>query len=410
MSRFYDALETRAPEEREAELMSALQIQLAHAKAHTRYGEILTGINPADIVTRQDMAKLPVTRKHDLLDYQQQKKPFGGMVAARQEHIKYIFSSPGPVYEPATARPDYFRSARALFAAGFRAGDVIHNCFSYHLTPAGVMFDSGAHALGCAVVPAGVGQTELQVATIEDVRPDGYVGTPSFLKIIIEKAEETGADISSMKKALVTGEALPPSLRQWIRDRGIEVRQCYGTADLGIVAYETEPDKGMLVNEGVFLELVNPGTGEPVASEGDVGEIVVTTMNPDYPLIRYATGDLSAMMSGQSECGRTASRIKGWMGRADQSAKVRGMFIHPHQVSGVQSRLGAGRVRLVVTTRDHADYLECLVESDDQSDNFRNRVTDTVREICKVRAVPSVVNAGAFPDDGLLIDDQRTFD
>lgn len=410
MSRFYDALETRAPEERDAELMSALQIQLAHAKAHTRYGEILAGIDPSDIVNREDMARLPVTRKNDLLSFQSQEKPFGRMVAARPENIKYIFCSPGPIYEPATARPDFFRSARALFAAGFRPGDIIHNCFSYHLTPAGSMFDSGAHAMGCTVIPAGVGQTELQVTTIADVRPDGYVGTPSFLKIIIEKAEEMGADISSMSKALVTGEALPPSLRQWIADRGIEVLQCYGTADLGVVAYETEADQGMLINEGVMLELVNPGTGEPVQADGDVGEIVVTPMNPDYPLIRYATGDLSAMMAGGSPCGRTAGRIKGWMGRADQSAKVRGMFIHPHQVASIQAKLDAGRVRLVVTTRDHADHLQCLVESDNDSAELQDKVVAIVREVCKVRATPSVVSRDNFPDDGLMIDDQRSYD
>lgn len=410
MNSFYDALEARTPENRESELMSALQIQLAHVKANTIYGQLFSEYNPADFVGRVDLASLPVTRKTDLKGLQDKKKPFGGLVPKTSEAIKYIFSSPGPIYELATDRPDFFRSARALFAAGFRKGDIIHNCFSYHLTPAGAMFDTGAHALGCPVIPAGVGQTELQVTTIADVKPAGYVGTPSFLKLILEKADEMQADISCLKKALVSGEALPPSLRQVFRDRGIDVYQCYGTADLGIVAYESNALEGMIIDEGIILELVNPGTGEPVEA-GEVGEIVVTTLNPDYPLIRYATGDLSAILPGGSPCGRTADRIKGWMGRADQSAKVRGMFIHPHQISAIVQKVeSVSAARMIIDSRDHTDHMELHVETADTGPDLISAISTAIRDVCKVRGEVVLVTPGALPKDGIQIEDRRTYE
>jgi phenylacetate-CoA ligase len=410
MSRFYDVLETRLPAEREQELLTALQVQLSHVKAHTSWGPLLQDVTPQNILTPDDMSDIPVLRKSDLKALQDKQKPFGGLVAAKWPQIKYVFSSPGPIYEPESYRADYFRSARALYAAGFRAGDIVHNCFSYHLTPAGRMFDSGAHALGCAVIPAGVGQTELQVVTIHDVQPNGYVGTPSFLKMIIEKAEEMAVDVSCIKRALVTGEALPPSLRAWFQDRGIATFQCYGTAELGIVAYESDALEGMIVNEGIIVELVNPGTGEPVAA-GEVGEILVTTLNADYPLIRFATGDLSAFMSTESPCGRTGKRIVGWMGRADQSAKVRGMFVHPHQVGAIVGRFPSiSAARMVVETLDHADQMALHIETTETGDAFAAQVTTAIRDLCKVRGDVVMVAPGALPKDGIVIDDQRTYE
>ena len=410
MNRFYDVLETRQPDERETELLSALQVQLAHVKANTSWGAFLTEISPKLILTYADLAQIPVLRKSELKGLQDSEKPFGGLVAAKWSNIKYIFSSPGPLYEPESYRSDYFRSARAMYAAGFRAGDIIHNCFSYHLTPAGRMFDAGAHAIGCPVIPAGVGQTELQVITISDVQPNGYVGTPSFLKLILEKADDMQVDVSCMKRALVTGEALPPSLRAWFQNRGIETYQCYGTAELGIVAYESEALEGMVINEGIIVELVNPGTGEPVA-EGEVGEILVTTLNAEYPLIRFATGDLSAFMPTPSPCGRTGKRIQGWMGRADQSAKVRGMFVHPHQVGAIVRRFPTvDAARMVVNTDDHADTMTLLIESTDSDPQLPTRVATAIREVCKVRGEVVVVAPESLPKDGIQIEDQRTYE
>jgi len=410
MNTFYDALETRKPEERESESLSSFQIQLAHVKAHTLHGAAYSDFHPADINSMTDLAALPLIRKTDLMAMQSKRKPFGGLTPNHMEDVKYIFASPGPIYELSTGRADFFRSARALFAAGFRKKDIVINCFSYHLTPAGNMFDSGAHALGCPVIPAGVGQTELQVRTIADLKPAGYIGTPSFLKLIIEKSEELAVDISSIKKALVTAEALPPSLRQYFLDKGILVYQCYGTADLGIVAYESEAQEGMIVDEGVILEIVSPGTGEPVA-EGDVGEIVVSTLNPDYPLIRYATGDLSAILPGASSCGRTASRIKGWMGRSDQSAKVKGMFIHPHQVAEVTKRFDSiTAARVVIDSVDHVDQFKFLVEVSSDSEGLSESIDKAIREVFKLRGQTEIVAENMIPRDGLQIEDIRKFD
>ena len=318
-SEFYDELETRSAEEREGGLFANLPRQIRNAQQNAgAYARLLEGVDADQIHNRKALASLPVTRKAELIDLQKEHPPFGGFAALTSARLARVFSSPGPIFEPETARADYWRMARALFAAGFREGDLIHNTFAYHFTPAGFMLDSGAHALGCAVFPAGVGQTEMQVEAIATLRPQGYVGTPSFLKVILEKAKQSGADLSSMTKALVGGEGLPPSLRTEIGNHGVDVLQCYGTADLGLIAYESSAKEGLILDEGVIVEIVIPGTGEPVA-DGQVGEVVVTTLNPDYPLIRFATGDLSAIMEGPSPCGRTNLRMKGWMGRADQS-------------------------------------------------------------------------------------------
>ncbi len=308
------------------------------------------------------------------------------------------------------ARSDYWRFARALYATGLRAGEIVHNCFSYHLTPAGSLADTGCHALGCTVIPAGVGQTELQVQTIHDLSPTCYVGTPSFLKIILEKADELDVDVSCINKALVSGEALPPSLRAFFIERGIYTLQCYATADLGLIAYESSPNSGLVIDEGVHLEIVRPGTGDLVA-DGEVGEVVVTTLNPDYPLIRFATGDLSAIMEGQSACGRTNRRIKGWMGRADQTAKVRGMFIHPEQVDRVvKNHPEVQKGRLTIEWVDQSDQMTLFCETDEPSASLSDSIANSIREHCKVRGDVSLVSPGTLVNDGLVIDDARKYD
>jgi phenylacetate-CoA ligase len=319
MPDYYDELETRSPQAREDALLAALPGQIAHARQKApAYGALLEDVDAPSIDSRGALARVPITRKTELIERQGEAPPFGGFAATAVSELSHIFASPGPIYEPEARRDDYWRMARALFAAGFRSGELVHNTFAYHFTPAGFMLESGAHALGCPVFAAGIGQTELQVQTISLLKPSCYVGTPSFLNIILDKAIELAADVSCIEKALVSGEALPPSLRQSLADKGVAVRQCYATADLGLIAYESEAMEGMIVDEGVILEIVRPGTGDPVA-QGEVGEVVVTTLNPDYPLIRFATGDLSAAMDGASPCGRTNLRIKGWMGRADQT-------------------------------------------------------------------------------------------
>jgi len=411
MTEFYDSLETRDQAEREADLIQAVANQVAHAKAHApAYTELLADVNPADLTSTGAIAQLPLTRKSDLIEMQKARRPFGGLAAVTGNDLAYIFASPGPIYEPGSKRGDFWRFARALFSAGFRAGELIHNCFSYHLTPAGAMVDSGAHALGCAVIPAGVGQTELQVQTIADLRPDGYVGTPSFLKIILEKGDETGADLSSLKKALVSGEALPPALRNDFAARGIEVLQCYATADLGVIAYESHAKEGLIVDEGIYLEIVRPGTGEPV-TDGEVGEIVVTSLNPDYPLIRFATGDLSATLEGDSPCGRTNKRIKGWLGRADQTVKVRGMFIHPSQINQIIKRHPeVTKARLVVDWVNERDEMTLQCESTRTDADLSAAIAESIREICKVRGEVSLIAPGELPNDGKVIDDIRKYD
>src|SRR5579864_6462245 len=359
----YDTLETRPPEERERAVMAALPKQIAHAKAKApAYAALFRGIDPHDITSRAALARLPVTRKSELIERQRAAAPFGGLAATAPGDLARVFMSPGPIFEPEGRRPDYWRLARALFAAGFRAGDLIHNCFSYHLTPAGSMFEGGAQALGCVAIPGGTGQTELQVRGIADLKPVGYVGTPSFLRIILDKGRELGADLSSLKRAVVGGEAFPPALQKEVASHGIAAFQTYGTADLGTIAYETEARQGLVIDEGVIVELVRPGTGDPVP-EGEVGEVVVTTLTPDYPLIRFATGDLSALLPGLSPCGRTNQRIRGWLGRADQTTKVKGMFVHPEQIAEVVKRHPElRRARLVVSQESGSDAMTLRAE------------------------------------------------
>ncbi len=410
MTEYYDALETRTLSDREQALVKTVAEQVAHAKANTTaYASLLKDIDPASITSINDIAKLPITRKSELIKLQKKDRPFGGLISKSIE-ISHIFASPGPIYEPGTKKEDFARFGRSLYAAGFRSGDIAHNCFSYHFTPAGIMFDSGAHSLGCAVIPAGTGQTELQVQTIADLKPDAYIGTPSFLKIILEKAVSLEADVSSITKALVTGEALPPSIREAFLEKGISVYQCYSSADLGLIAYESSAQEGLIVDEGIYLEIVRPGTGDPVP-DGEVGEVIVTSFNPEYPLIRFATGDLSAIMDGQSSCGRTNKRIKGWMGRADQTAKVRGMFVHPEQVDKVFKRHPElNKTRLVIEWQDQSDQLTLKCETNQASDELNSEICNSIREICKLRGEVEFVDVGSLPNDGTIIEDARQYD
>jgi phenylacetate-CoA ligase len=323
--------------------------------------------------------------------------------------VRHVFMSPGPIFEIETDEPDYFRGARAMHAAGLRPGDVVYNTFSYHLTPAGMMMESAARALGCAVVPGGVGNTELQLDAIEAIRPDAYIGTPSFLKILLEKAAELGRDISSLRKAFVGAEALPPSLRQMFRDKGLSCLQSYGTADLGTIAYESESLEGMIVDEGVIVEIVRPGTGDPVP-DGDVGEVVVTSFNRAYPLIRFGTGDMSAVLAGTSPCGRTNMRIKGWMGRADQRTKVRGMFVDPEQIAEIAKKHpGLGRLRLVIDWVDQTDVMTLQAESADQTPALAEALAASIRTVCKVGGKVAFATPGSLPNDGKVIDDVRKY-
>ncbi len=411
MTEFYDSLETRVPAEREQALIQAVSAQIAHAKYNAPvYKTILADVDPDEVTDIEAIANLPVTRKSELIEQQQNNRPFGGYAAIAAPELAHIFASPGPIYEPGSNRPDYWRFARTLFAAGIRTGDLIQNCFSYHFTPAGSMLDSGAHALGCSVIPAGVGQTELQVQTISDLSPVAYVGTPSFFKIILDKANELGSDVSSIDKAMVTGEALPPSLRAGFVERGIRVQQCYATADLGAIAYESSAQQGLIIDEGVYLEIVRPGSGDPV-DEGEVGEVVVTSLNPDYPLIRFATGDLSAIMPGSSPCGRTNKRIQGWMGRADQTAKVRGMFIHPEQVEKLVKRHPEViRARLIIEWIDQSDAIKMQCETTSADGSLKTALIESIRQICKLRGEVELLEPGSLPNDGKVIDDIRQYD
>lgn len=411
MNEHYDSLETRDPLERQRALIEAVSKQVSHAKNKApAYQSLLAGVSPDEVTDIEAIARLPITRKSELIEQQQSNHPFGGYAAIVAPELTHIFSSPGPIYEPGCNRHDYWRFARTLYAAGFRPGDRIHNCFSYHFTPAGSMLDSGAHALGCSVIPAGVGQTELQVQTIADLSPQGYVGTPSFLKIILDKADELDTDVRSINKALVSGEALPPSLRAGFVERGIRVQQCYATADLGVIAYESSAQEGLIIDEGVYLEIVRPGTGDPLA-DGEVGEVVVTSLNPEYPLIRFATGDLSAIMTGASPCGRTNKRIQGWMGRADQTAKVRGMFIHPEQVDKVVKRHEEIiKARLIIEWVDEADQIKLKCECNSSDESLVESISDSIRQICKLRCEVELLEPESLPNDGKVIDDTRQYD
>ena len=412
---FYDALETRSPDEREAALMEQLPQIIAAAKERApAYRRLLGKVRPEDVTDRRALVDLPVTRKSDLIDIQRREPPFGGLNAAPIAGVARVFSSPGPIYEIEARRPDFFRMARALYAAGIRAGDLLHVAFSYHLTPAGAMVDSAAQALGCPVIPAGTGQTELQLRTIADLKPAAYVGTPSFLKILLDRAAEQDIDISSVKKAMVGAEAFPSVLRSEFRARGINALQCYGTADLGLIAYEsTAPDgevcPGMVLDEGIILELVRPGTGDPVAPD-EVGEVVVTTLTPEYPLIRFATGDLSALLAGPSPCGRTNHRIKGWMGRADQTAKVRGMFVHPEQVAEIVRRhKSIIRARLVIERPVSADQMTLHVEMGEPAESTA-AIAESAQAVTKLRTEVTRVPEGSLPNDGKVIEDRRPID
>ena len=422
MTEHFDALETRDPDEREAALMAALPVLVGRAQSRSEaMGQRLAGVDAAAVTDRAALARLPVTRKHELLEAQQAARaaggdPFGGFATVGWRGLRHaggvrrVFQSPGPIYEPEGESADWWRMGRAVHAAGFRAGDLIHNSFSYHLTPAGSIMESGAHALGCAVFPGGVGNTELQLQAMQELRPHGYCGTPSFLKILLDKAAETGIRLDThLTKALVSGEAFPPSLRDWLAERGVHGYQAYATADLGLIAYETASREGLVIDEGVIVEIVRPGTGDPVP-DGEVGELVVTTTNPDYPLVRFGTGDLSAVLAGTCPTGRTNRRIKGWMGRADQTTKVRGMFVHPSQVAEVLRRHPqALRARLVVEGEMAQDRMTLKVETDGTPEGLAQRMAESVREVTKLRAEVELLARGSLPNDGKVIEDARSY-
>jgi phenylacetate-CoA ligase len=408
--------ETQSSAEREAFWARELPRQIAHAQASSpAMRELLSGVNAASVTSRAALAKLPVTRKSELLERQKVSRAaggdaFGGFASAvRGKGVKRIYASPGPIYEPEGDAADYWRVGRALYAAGFREGDLVHNSFSYHMTPGAYLMESGAFALGCTVFPGGVGQTEQQLAAIADLKPNAYCGTPSFLRILVEKAAETGADIQSLTKAMVSGEAFPPSLRDWLAERGIGAFQSYATADVGMIAFETSARQGLVVDEGVLVEIVRPGTGEPVA-DGEVGEVVVTTLSATYPLIRFGTGDLSAVLAGNCPTGRTNQRIKGWMGRADQTAKVRGMFVHAGQVGEIAKRFPeVAKARLVVSGEMANDQLKLIVESASTPEGLSQRIAEAVREVTKLRADIELVAPGSLPNDGKVIEDARSY-
>jgi len=416
MSKFFDTLEQRPHAEREAAQFATLPQQVAHAQSHApAFAGILKGVDASAVTSRAALARLPVTRKYELLALQQASReaggdPFGGFSALRYgAAMPRVFASPGTIYEPDSTRKDYWRMARALHAAGFRAGQLVHNCFSYHFVPAGTMMESGAHALGCTVFPGGTGQTEQQVQAMAELKPAGYVGTPSFLKIIVDKAAEMKIGLPSVTRAMVSGEACPPSLRDWFAERGIAAYQCYASADLGLIAYETEAREGLVLDEGVIVEIVRPGTGDPVA-EGEVGELVVTTLNPDYPLIRFGTGDLSAVLPGHCPTGRSNTRIKGWMGRADQTVKVRGMFVHPGQVADIARRFPEVlKARLVVSGEMANDSMHFQAEAASTPEGLDQRISDAIRDVTKLRGTVQLLAPGSLPNDGKVIEDARSY-
>jgi phenylacetate-CoA ligase len=416
MTTLYDALESREPTAREKDLLTALPALIARAKQASGWEAILKDVNPQDITSRAALAQLPVTRKSALKDLQKAALPFGGLNVTPTDKLSRIFMSPGPIFDPEGHGDDWWRYARPLHALGVRGGDLIQNCFAYHFTPAGLMVEGGAKKLGCPVIPAGIGQTEMQVQAMSLLRPKAYVGTPSFLKIILEKALEMGEDISSVRYALVGAEALPPSLRAWLNEHGVpHVLQTYGSADIGNIAYETlsgeQVNPGMVLDETLLLEIVRPGTGEPVA-DGEVGEVVITSFNPDYPLIRFATGDLSAVLPGISPCGRTNTRIKGWMGRADQTTKVRAMFVHPSQVADIARRHPVIlKARLVITGEMGNDQmtLHCEVADIAAAEAQTDAIVTSIRDMTKLRGEVKLVTQGSLPNDGKVIDDARSY-
>ncbi len=429
MGEFYDALETRDPAVREAALLAALPAQIAHALAHApAMRDALQGVGAASVTTRAALTKLPVTRKGQLHDRQMaghaalksatdkdaqttiSQRVFGGFsTVAYGAQMPRVFASPGPIYEPEGIAKDYWRMARAIYAAGFRPGELVHNCFSYHFVPAGSMMESGAHAVGCTVFPGGTGQTEQQVQAMAQLQPAGYIGTPSFFKIIVEKAAEMGVALRTVKKGMVGGEAFPPSLRNWFTERGIDVYQCFATADLGSIAYETSARQGLVLDEGVIVEIVRPGTGDPVP-EGEVGELVVTTLNPTYPLIRFGTGDLTAVLPGHCPTGRTNTRIQGWMGRADQTTKIRGMFVHAAQVAEIAKRFPeVAKARLVVSGEMANDAMLLRVETTAKPEGLQDKLANAIREVTKLRGDVELLDVGSLPNDGKVIEDARSY-
>lgn len=433
MSDYFDALEVRDHGQREADLFAALPQALAAARERApAIAAQLQDVQPERLTSREALAGIPVLRKSELLKRQQAQRTqaanrgdgdavhgtepvvqrvFGGFSTIGWGQAARVFASPGPIYEPESRRADYWRFGRALYAAGFRANTLLYNCFSYHFTPAGSMFETAGLAIGCTVFPGGVGQTEMQVTTIRDLQPEGYAGTPSFLKLILEKADEMQIPLPSLRRALFSGEAFPPSLQAWFSERGIHGYQAYGTADLGLIAYESEARDGLIIGEDIILEIVRPGTNDPVP-DGEVGEIVVTTLNPDYPLLRFGTGDLSAIMPGHSACGRTNRRIRGWLGRADQTTKVRGMFVHPEQIADVVSRFEAvTKARLVVSGETGSDAMTLFVEvPGEAAPDLKDRLGNVIREVTKLRADIIVVGEGELANDGKVIEDSRSYE
>ena len=414
---YYDQLETRRPEARNRDLCGLLQRQVAHAKTASRAQAVrLDQIDPRSIQTLGDLRQLPILRKSELAQLQAESRsadPFGGLAACgwtstgATRFAKRVFQSPGPIYEPQGAPADSLRAARALYAAGFRAGDLVHNSFSYHMTPAGVLMEEGAHSIGCSVFPAGIGNSELQLTAILDLRPDGYTGTPGFLKTLLEIAERERHQVS-IRKALFSGEAFPSSLRDWMLGREIDGYQCYASADLGMIAYETRAREGLVVDEGVLVEVLDPVSSEPVV-DGEIGEVVVTTFNADYPLLRFATGDLSAVLPGQCPTGRTNVRLRGWLGRADQSTKVRGMFVHPQQISEVLRRHPEVTKARLVIGGEASSELMLYAEVDMETPELASNLVASVRSVTKLRAEVRLVAQGALVEDGKVIEDRRTF-
>jgi len=415
MSIYFDNNETRLPKQRESELFAKLPDRLKSVIANSSgWANFLKGVDSDLITDRSSLADLPILRKSDLKQLQADNPPLAGFGIGNNETFGRVFMSPGPIFEAQGPQADPWRGARALYAAGFRKGDLLHNTFSYHLTPGGFILDYGARAMGCSVIPAGTGNSELQLDAIEQLKPTGYTGTPDYLKILLDKAQELNRDASSITRALVSGGALFPSMRQEYAERGVTVMQCYATADVGVIAYESQTEdgkipQGMVINEDIIVEIVKPGTGEPVA-DGQVGELIVTAFSAGYPMIRLATGDLSAIMDGQSPCGRTNKRLKGWMGRADQTAKVKGMFIHPSQINTIAKQHSElGRLRLVVERDGAKDKMTLKAECSSQSDDLQNAVAQTLQTQCKVRGDVELCAPDSLPNDGVVISDERDY-
>jgi phenylacetate-CoA ligase len=409
MQEFYDDKEIRVPELREREHYSKLPDLIARAMTAPGWAEQLAGVDPRSVTSRAALATLPVLRKSDLKDQQQARPPFGGFTVTAPEKLKRLLMSPGPIFEPEGYGVDWWNAARALFAAGFRPGDLVHNAFAYHLTPGGFILEAGAHALGCPVIPGGVGNTEQQVEAIAHFRPRGFTGTADFLKILLDTADKSGKDVSSLKRGLVSGAALSPTLHAELTARGVVVLQAYATAELGVIAYETPAREGMVVNETVIVEIVRTGTGDP-AADGEVGEVVVTSFNADYPMIRLATGDLSAALIGRSPCGRTNMRIKGWMGRADQTTKIKGMFVHPSQVFEVAKRHPElDRVRLCVTREAEQDVMTLAAECAVPASGLEDAVASSLQAVTKLRGQVKLLAPGTLPNDGKIIADERNY-